>query len=292
MPFNLLGPLISGGTALLGGVLNSNSQEKQNEASMRFAREMYDRQKTDNLALWNLQNQYNTPEAQMSRFKAAGLNPNLIYGQGNAGNASQLSTPDVQHPEFRSPEWGNGVSAAGLGFVNGIYDLEIKAAQADNLRAQNSVIQQDALLRAAQIANTTAGTERSRFDLGLDSELRNVSAEARRESLRQLKVGIDLSQRRDARETVMNATNVQEAFARMANLKVQELNSKVSRVHTAADTQRIKQEITNMKSQLNNLRKDGTLKQLDVNLKKDGIQPHDPMWARTLHTLWQRWFGE
>ena len=33
---------------------------------------------------WNLQNIYNTPTKQMERLKAAGLNPNLIYGSGSA----------------------------------------------------------------------------------------------------------------------------------------------------------------------------------------------------------------
>lgn len=37
-----------------------------------------------NLDVWNLQNQYNTPSAQMKRFQDAGLNPNLIYSQQNA----------------------------------------------------------------------------------------------------------------------------------------------------------------------------------------------------------------
>lgn len=45
---------------------------------------------------WNLQNAYNSPAAQMQRFKDAGLNPNLIYGQGNSGNASPP-------PEYRPP---------------------------------------------------------------------------------------------------------------------------------------------------------------------------------------------
>lgn len=43
--------------------------------------------------MWKMQQDYNTPAAQMQRFKEAGLNPNLIYSQGNAGNAS--SAPGV-----------------------------------------------------------------------------------------------------------------------------------------------------------------------------------------------------
>jgi regulator of replication initiation timing len=36
---------------------------------------------------WNRQNEYNSPKAQMQRYKDAGLNPQLIYGQGTPGNA-------------------------------------------------------------------------------------------------------------------------------------------------------------------------------------------------------------
>jgi len=44
------------------------------------------------------QNEYNTPRNQMSRFQDAGLNPNLIYGQGNPGNQSQVANaPDISH---------------------------------------------------------------------------------------------------------------------------------------------------------------------------------------------------
>lgn len=40
-----------------------------------------------NLELWKLQNEYNSPAAQMQRYQDAGLNPNLIYGQQNQASA-------------------------------------------------------------------------------------------------------------------------------------------------------------------------------------------------------------
>lgn len=36
-------------------------------------------------ANWQMENAYNSPQAQMQRLKAAGLNPDLIYGNGAAG---------------------------------------------------------------------------------------------------------------------------------------------------------------------------------------------------------------
>ena len=49
--------------------------------------------------LWNETNAYNTPAAQKQRFLDAGLNPNLMMGQGgNAGSATsvpqQISSTD------------------------------------------------------------------------------------------------------------------------------------------------------------------------------------------------------
>lgn len=46
-----------------------------------------------NRTQWNAQNEYNTPTEQMARYRAAGLNPNLIYGSGqaSAGNAGAIA---------------------------------------------------------------------------------------------------------------------------------------------------------------------------------------------------------
>lgn len=60
-------------------------QGAQNRATRKFAREQYDRQRQDNLADWTMQNEYNSPTSQMARLREAGLNPNLVYGNGAGG---------------------------------------------------------------------------------------------------------------------------------------------------------------------------------------------------------------
>lgn len=52
-----------------------------------------------NKEMWNAQNMYNSPQAQMARYAEAGLNPHLIYGQGSSGNAS--SPPAYQPPDIQ-----------------------------------------------------------------------------------------------------------------------------------------------------------------------------------------------
>lgn len=45
---------------------------------------------------------YNAPEAQMQRFRDAGLNPNLIYSQGNPGNVDQFAQYSPYEVDFSS----------------------------------------------------------------------------------------------------------------------------------------------------------------------------------------------
>lgn len=66
----------------LGDSVSGLVQQDMNEASAKKAFER-------NLYMWNLNNQYNDPSSQMQRLKAAGLNPNLVYGSGSVvGNTS------------------------------------------------------------------------------------------------------------------------------------------------------------------------------------------------------------
>lgn len=65
------------------------------------------KQAADNLAyqrqvdMWNMQNRYSSPAAQMQRYVAAGLNPNLIYGQPQAGNSMpSVSEGGTTQPYF------------------------------------------------------------------------------------------------------------------------------------------------------------------------------------------------
>lgn len=92
------GPSVGGGIAAIGGIYDSYQNRKVSRentdktiAAQKAESELaYQR----SIEMWNRQNEYNTPAAQMARFKAGGLNPHLIYGQGSPGNAQG-------HPEYR-----------------------------------------------------------------------------------------------------------------------------------------------------------------------------------------------
>lgn len=62
----------------------TKKQWKYQQKSLQLQQQM-------NKEAWDMQNAYNTPQAQMERLQLAGLNPRLIYG--SAGGSSSLSGP-------------------------------------------------------------------------------------------------------------------------------------------------------------------------------------------------------
>ena len=267
MPLPILaGAALGAGSQLAGGLINSAAQQRANDQNLVFSREMYERQRRDALEFWNMQNTYNSPANQMARFREAGLNPNLIYGQGNNGNAGTISTPDVQPVNFRASTPGDGLASAGLTFLNSMYDLRIKGAQADNLETQNEVIQQDAKLRAVQVAAGLTRNGREMLGLSLDSELYSTNADLQRERLRQTKVTTDIALRRDEREAVMQSSNLREAAQRIINMRMQAAQSSAERARILESVQQIK--------------RSNILQDLEIQLRKRGITWNDPMYAR------------
>lgn len=292
-----LGPLIANAAVTLGSNAASwASAGKQNRKSREFSREMYQRTYDDNLKLWNMQNAYNSPQEQMKRFQAAGLNPNLIYGNSGDNSAGNIPTPDVLPAQFKSSQVEN---ADYMGMLLGRADLRIKQAQANNLNEQTEVIRQDAMLRRVQ-------AEQAGFDFDFAKEFRGVNADALRESVRQKRIGTDLMINRDAREAIQTSTNVSEAAARIANMMEQNKGFRLQRDQTEAETRRIYENIRQMQ-------KDGRIKDFEIELNRSNVSKSDPLYVRWLADFlsgdskilkplekvgpvnenpgWYRWFG-
>lgn len=86
----LIGAAIAGIASIISSAVTSREQKKSNQQLAEF-------QASANEKYQLAQNKYNSPQAQMARFSDAGLNPHLIYGQGNPGNqSSPLSYPDIK----------------------------------------------------------------------------------------------------------------------------------------------------------------------------------------------------
>ena len=80
---SLIGSTIGGLFNLGSTALSINASQQLAQQNRQWAREQ-----------WMAENRYNSPEAQMRRYKDAGLNPNLLYGNIQPGNAQPLRMND------------------------------------------------------------------------------------------------------------------------------------------------------------------------------------------------------
>lgn len=103
------------------------AQAWSNAGNIKRQREAF----RQNLAMWNLQNEYNTPKAQMARYREAGLNPNLMYGQGNPGNATQMA-------KYNAPEMSISMPDI-IGMIGQYQNSKLIAEQTKNVQADTAL---------------------------------------------------------------------------------------------------------------------------------------------------------
>lgn len=106
--------LVSGGAALLSTITNNRAQKKAIEA----------------------QNEYNSPFNQMSRYQSAGLNPNLIYGSGQASAGNQSSLGDYRGVNVSTSDAVNMANAI-LSFKNMDANTRKASAEAQSVELDN-----------------------------------------------------------------------------------------------------------------------------------------------------------
>lgn len=145
--------------SVFGGLFGLKSTDSANNANMELAKYKYDR----DLEMWNKQNEYNTPAAQMQRFAQAGLNPNLIYGRGEGGNAG--SAPEFEAPSIQAYHYNGdfGISNA----ANIAMNAQANSRAEKMLSAQLAKLAADTTGQELDNLNRTVRNAREYFEYGL-----------------------------------------------------------------------------------------------------------------------------
>lgn len=141
-------PLIEMALGGIGSALSTSIEAKtareNTDRTNQANRELAEYQYSKDVEMWNRGNAYNNPTAQMARLKAAGLNPNLVYGSGAAaGNTTQ------QLPKYSAPTMNYSYKPPvdPLSMIGAFQNFKIQNAQYDNLKAQNENIQADTAVK-------------------------------------------------------------------------------------------------------------------------------------------------
>lgn len=281
MPGPLLIPGLIAGAGLASNAFNAISQQSVNRQSRQWQEKMYGRQRSDALLDWNAQNAYNTPAAQMARFKEAGLNPHLIYGNGTDATAGAVRSSNAGNWSPSAPE----VSIDAKSPLMSYYDVQMRDAQISNMHADHAVKLQQALLLSAQTQSTNTNIGKiaqdilaSQFDLSQRMRLADTSAEAARANVNKLNAETKMSLDENERRAAMQAPTLTKALEEIISMRVQRTKTR--------------SEIGVLNATLDNLKKDGTLKQLEINLREKGINPNDNIFLRVLARVIDQYFPE
>lgn len=258
MPAPLLIPGIMAGAQLLGQGINAVSQGSMNRKTRKWQEAMYARQRADAISDRDYQNWYDSPVEQMRRLKEGGINPRMAFQSGveNTGSVTRSTSMDAWNP--RPVEFD-------MGSVIGAYqNAEVKQAQIDNLKAQNELINMQALWTNYKAAKE--GTD-LRMTSGADAanlfeELLLTQFDAAKATLNKTKAETKVALDRNEREILSNAQSLAEGVERILTLRQgRELS----------------------KQQVESIRRDVDLKNLDINLRKKwNLSPSDPLWIRLI----------
>lgn len=156
-----VGAAIMGAAALGGSILGATQQNKNINKQVAAQKEENQKNRDWNLNLarqqnqwnidqWNRENQYNTPAAQMARYKAAGLNSDLMYGQQNLSASS---------PEMTAGEGSQPTDVSNLANKRTIGDIVSQAASTRLTNAQAKLAESQANKTDAETTGQTINNE-------------------------------------------------------------------------------------------------------------------------------------
>lgn len=135
------GAIVGGTFGLVNSFFENGAQKSADKRSRKWQEEQATKQFNRQKYFDSLEKRWNSEQAQVQRFKDAGLNPNLMYGDLSASTASTPSVPLPSTPNGVTRDFSVDSSAL-QGAQIGI-DSVLKAAQVDNLNQNTAQQYQD-----------------------------------------------------------------------------------------------------------------------------------------------------
>ena len=126
--------IVSAAGAVTSAVMNKNSNDNNNQLQQQLVQQA---------------NAYNTPSAQIGRFRQAGLNPYMMLGQVNPGN--QTSVASTQPTDYSGVVNGAaGVANTLIQAASANSQIKVNDANVEKTESETALNRIDALTRAAE----------------------------------------------------------------------------------------------------------------------------------------------
>ncbi|QCS37345.1 DNA pilot protein [Tortoise microvirus 89] len=264
------GMAIAAGASALSAGGQIYAAGKMNKKTREWNEKMYGQQRADALADWRMQNEYNSPAAQMQRLKAAGLNPNLVYNDGATHTAAAVRSTDSKSWNPTTPDIA-GLSSAAIQGIQAYQDITLQQEQVKNMEAQRRNMALDSILKSAELASKQITNARGQLELAKARDLYDTSISTANEELRAMRTGTDIRISEEARRAALHAPNLITAIERAMMAGEQRKSEPVRR--------------DLMRAQIENLRSTNVLQALEIKLREKGLSYNDSLVARFLSRL-------
>lgn len=249
-------------------LLNMGFQRRENTRSRQFALDMYNQQRSDALSDWNAQNFYNSPAEMMKRLKAAGLNPNLAYGNPTtAGQASSPRSASQGNYKGEAPQMNIPINDMIMMF----YDIQKTQAQTDNIKANTDLVKErDKKIdwEVEKLISDITGRDKSNRMSDLDYYIKDTQE-------KQGKFNAETSK-------AINQADQSQYEAQLTKIKAyvadQVKSNSIQQV--AENLIRTQQMTAESKQRVQNLIKSGKLQDFEIQLNRMGFTRNDPYYIR------------
>lgn len=252
---------ITAAGALVSQGANAYATGRMNKKNRKWNEEMYRRQRNDALVDWNTQNEYNSPVEQMKRLKAAGLNPNLVYGDGANSPSANIRSADPGQPKTEAPQFSNIAGET----ISKYFEVTSQKQQLKNMEATEALIkaQTQATLANAGIKEIDLDTKTWQKNnipnnLGYDSD-QPENMLRKMEEAKYNKTYSDAEAARAKAKSAFNTLEIQEMTKQTSvDLAVQKL------IQMRKQGAKTDQETKNLEETYRILKANGTIAELDA----------------------------
>lgn len=246
-PTSSVPALINAGASIVSSLIGSHSSIESVREANRANKELAQQANQWNIEQWERQNAYNHPAAQMERYQAAGLNPNLIYGQSNTAS----NIPAAQRAEMQAAPGVNlGLDNAARDFIQTKMAQDMQSELFKNYQVDRNLKEtQMEALRAAAAVNV-AKEAGLKLDNTKKGRLLETSVQAAQEALEQAR----LRTRLYGQQTTLN------------DLKGQQLEQSMRLADKRMAIDQEKLRLMQVKTYLESIRTDNNSKYVDSQL--------------------------
>jgi len=269
----LIGGALTGAVSYFNNNKNIKMQEHTNIDNRNFQREMTDKERAWNIEDRDFNNAYNTPAQQMQRYKEAGLNPHLIYGQGTPALSEAPRATTTHASDQKAPRIDNNFMVP---IMQGFMDM----VRTNNLQAQTQLLEKQQEVAQSTINLNTVRTSSEQWQMDKSRDFASLD-----------KALLEEAVRNKAANTEVQVANAQ--FTLDANERAE----RMTKANLAKNTQEIlnyqlgremtRKQLDQLDQLIETGKLDQKLKQFEVELSKAGVSKSDPAYYKILAELWK-----